>query len=265
MGILNVTPDSFSDGGQNLDPDVAVQRGLQMVREGVDIIDIGGESSRPGADEISLDEELDRVRPVVASLAGKVSVPLSIDTRRADVARSAIESGARIINDISSCSDPKMPGVVEEFGVPIVIMHMKGTPKSMQVKPTYDDVVGEVEEYLEERVNFLKHRNIEGDRIVIDPGIGFGKRFHDNLELLSAMGRFTGSGQLVLVGASRKAFIGELVDAGPDARLAGSLAAAAWCYRAGVDIIRVHDVKETVDLFRVLDAIEHPGDYRADW
>jgi dihydropteroate synthase len=265
MGVLNVTPDSFSDGGEHFDAGAAVRHAREMARNGADIIDIGGESSRPGSEGITVDEELRRVIPVIESLADTVTVPLSIDTQHASVAYTALEAGCRIVNDITACKDPEMPDVVTQFGVPIVIMHMKGDPKSMQVKPTYKDVLKEVRAFLAERVDLLKRRGVEDDMIVIDPGIGFGKRFRDNLDLLGAIDYLREPGYPVLIGASRKAFLGELLDADPGDRLSGSLATAAWCHRVGVDIVRVHDVKETVGLFRVLDAIEHPDDYSANW
>jgi len=261
MGVLNVTPDSFSDGGLHAYPEQAVARALQMAQEGADIIDIGGESSRPGSEGISADDELGRVMPVIESLADKLSVPMSIDTRRADVAEAAIEAGCRVVNDITACRDPKMPGVLKKSGVPIVIMHMKGEPRSMQVKPTYEDVTKEVGEFLCERADFLKREGVDDDKVIIDPGIGFGKRFQDNLELIGSIDALRGHGYPILIGASRKTFLGELLDATPDNRLSGSLAVAAWCFHSDADIIRVHDVKETVGLFRVLDAIEHRSDY----
>jgi dihydropteroate synthase len=265
MGILNVTPDSFSDGGEHYDPDIAIQHALRMEHEGADIIDIGGESTRPGSEGIDADEEFRRVHPVIASLVGNISVPISIDTRRASVARAALEAGCHIVNDISACRDPQMVDVVRELGAPIIIMHMKGDPKSMQANPTYNDVTKEVCAFLKDHADLLQREGIEGDKIIIDPGIGFGKRFRDNLQLLDAIDRLRDLGYPVLVGASRKRFLGELLDAGPHDRLSGNLAVAAWCHRVGVDIIRVHDVKETVGLFRVLDSIEHPQDYTAEW
>jgi dihydropteroate synthase len=265
MGVLNVTPDSFSDGGEHYAPDIAIQHALRMEQEGADIIDIGGESTRPGSEGIDADEEWRRVQPVIASLVGSTSVPISIDTRRASVARAALEAGCHIVNDITACGDPHMVDVVRDHGAPIVIMHIKGDPKSMQVNPIYNNVTKEVCAFLKERADFLRHEGIEGDKIVIDPGIGFGKRFRDNLALLEAIGGLRDLGYPVLVGASRKRFLGELLDAGPQDRLSGNLAVAAWCHRIGVDIIRVHDVKETVGLFRVLDSIEHPQDYGAEW
>ena len=265
MGVLNVTPDSFSDGGEHFDTDIAIKHALRMEHDGADIIDIGGESTRPGSDAVDTDEEWRRVEPVIASLAGNISVPISIDTRRASGARAALEAGCHIVNDVSACHDPQMADVIHEHGAPIIIMHMKGDPKSMQENPTYNDVTAEVCAFLTDRADLLQREGIEGDKIIIDPGIGFGKRFRDNLALLEAIDGLREPGYPVLIGASRKRFLGELLDAGPQDRLPGNLAVAAWCHRAGADIIRVHDVKETVGLFRVLDSIEHPQDYSAEW
>jgi dihydropteroate synthase len=264
MGVLNVTPDSFSDGGHHFNAETAVSRALQMADEGADIIDIGGESSRPGADGVDADEELGRVMPVIEALTGKLSTPMSIDTRRAHVAHTAIEAGCRIVNDITACRDPEMIGVVKQADVPIVIMHMNGDPKTMQFEPHYENVTKEVGEFLSERAEFLKREGVDSDKIIIDPGIGFGKRLIDNLELIGSLDSLRRIGYPLLIGASRKTFLGTLLDSEPEDRIAGSLAVATCCQRFGVDIIRVHDVKETVGLFRVLDAIEHPGDYQAD-
>ena len=264
MGILNVTPDSFSDGDEHFTPSTAIEHALKMVNAGADVIDIGGESSRPGSSGVSLDEELGRVIPVIESLAKRLSVPLSIDTRHASVATAAIEAGCTMVNDITACSDPDMIDVLKISKVPVVLMHMKGQPESMQTNPTYEDVVGEVTSFLVERADLLERSGIEGDKIIIDPGIGFGKRFQDNLDLLRAIEFFRDTGYAILVGGSRKSFLGELLDAAPNERLAGSLAVAAWCHRAGVEVIRVHDVKETVELFRVLNAIEYENDVTTD-
>ena len=264
MGILNVTPDSFSDGGRHHAVDAAIRRALDMAAEGAHIIDVGGESTRPGADPVAVEEELARVIPVIRRLAPRLGVPISIDTRRAVVASAAIEAGAGMVNDVAGGADPEMFGVVRAAGVPMVVMHMKGEPRSMQANPTYDDVVAEVRSFLEARAEAMTRAGIGADKIVIDPGIGFGKRFQDNLELLAALSELRATGYATLIGASRKAFLGTLLDAPPGERLAGSLAVAAVCYRAGVEIIRVHDVRETVGLFRVLDAIEHPNEAKAN-
>jgi dihydropteroate synthase len=272
MGILNVTPDSFSDGGRFIDPGAAVSHALEMCDAGADIVDIGGESTRPGSDPVSAGVELDRVLPVIDALTNArgsskaTGVPISIDTRRAEVADAALRRGCHMINDVSAASDSEMADVLRDHpDVPIVLMHMKGDPKAMQEAPYYDDVVAEVRTFLDERARMLTGAGIARDRIVVDPGIGFGKRFGDNLELLNRVDSLRALGYPVLIGASRKRFLGELLDADPERRLPGSLAVAARCMQNGVDIVRVHDVTETTGLFRVLDAMEHPGDYEADW
>lgn len=265
MGILNVTPDSFSDGGDHYLKDHAYARAMQMAEDGADIIDIGGESTRPGAKDVDASEELSRILPVIELLASDLPVPMSIDTRRASVARAAIEAGCRIVNDVSACSDVEMPVVVRDAEVPVILMHMKGDPHEMQVNPHYDDVVAEVCGFLAERAEFVKQQGVQNDMIVVDPGIGFGKRFRDNLDLLRAAEPLLSLGYPVMIGASRKRFLGELLDRESHDRLSGSLAVAASCLKNGLDIVRVHDVKETAGLFRVLDAIDHPEDYPASW
>lgn len=265
MGILNVTPDSFSDGGRYVQVSDAVGAALRMVEDGADVVDIGGESSRPGAEDVGEAEELRRVLPVIEALRERIRVPMSIDTRRARVAHEALQAGCSIVNDISACRDPEMPGIIKERHTPVVVMHMRGEPKTMQQQPAYDDVVAEVGDFFKERIDFLKRAGIGDDRIVLDPGIGFGKRFRDNLELLRGIESLARFGCPLLVGASRKAFLGVLLDAPAENRLVGSLAVAARCHQAGVDIVRVHDVRETVQLFRVLDATEYREDYPADW
>jgi len=265
MGILNVTPDSFSDGGAFYTRESAYRRAMGMVEDGADIIDIGGESTRPGAKSVGADEEMSRILPVIESLVDKISVPMSVDTRRSSVARAALEAGCRMVNDVTACGDPEMPAVVGQFGAPIVLMHMKGEPESMQANPRYDDVVSEVRSFLAERARIVRRSGLEDDMIVLDPGIGFGKRFRDNLDLLRSIEALGTLGHPVMVGASRKRFLGELLDAEPQDRLSGSLAVAAWCFKNRVDLVRVHDVKETAGLFRVLDAIDHPEDYPVSW
>jgi dihydropteroate synthase len=269
VGILNVTPDSFSDGGLNLDPHAAVSHAHSMARAGADIIDIGGESTRPGSTGVSAREELDRVLPVIDALLedrrrGEFEACISIDTRKPEVARAALERGCHLVNDVSAAADPGMVELLREHSdVPIVLMHMKGNPKTMQDAPTYDDVVGAA--FLAARASRLVEAGIAGNRIIVDPGIGFGKRFRDNLVLLNRIDEFRSLGYPVWVGASRKRFLGELSASGPGDRLGGSLAAAAICYMSGVEFVRVHDVLETARLFRVLDAVAHPEDYHADW
>lgn len=265
MGIVNVTPDSFSDGGRFFSKDRAVAHALRLVEEGADLIDVGGESTRPGSDPVSVDEELERVIPVLEELIGRIPVPISIDTRRAAVAEEALRLGCHLVNDVSACRDPEMAEVLRRHRAPVVLMHMKGEPKTMQESPSYQDVVAEVTLFLRERAALLQRRGVPRGMIVVDPGIGFGKRFRDNLELLKNLDRIKAIGYPVLIGASRKRFLGELLDAPVEGRLHGSLAAAAHCYYKGAEMIRVHDVAPTVELLRVLDALNHPDQYRADW
>jgi dihydropteroate synthase len=256
MGIVNVTPDSFSDGGQFLDPDDAVKQGLRMVAEGADILDLGGESTRPGSDPVSAEEELLRVLPVIAGLVSETpQIPVSIDTRKADVAREALDAGACIVNDVSAGADPEMFDRVRETGAGMVLMHMKGDPKTMQDQPTYHDVVAEVRGFLAGRIDAAVAAGIERDRLCIDPGIGFGKDLRHNLTLLRDVARLRDLDVPVLVGPSRKRFIGTLTDTETDDRLEGTAGAVAWCAANGVDIVRVHDVKEMARVVRVVDAI----------
>ena len=259
MGILNVTPDSFSDGGLYLDHGAAVGRGIEMVDEGADIVDVGGESTRPGSDPVSPDEERDRVVPVIETLAAKVAVPISVDTRNPAVARAALEAGAVIVNDISGARDPAMFTVAREAGAGVVLMHMKGEPKSMQVAPHYDDVVVEVHEYLRERIEAAEFAGIAPERLCIDPGIGFGKDLQQNLTLMYHLDALLDLGRPVLVGPSRKRFIGALLDLPEDERVEGTAGAVAWLVARGANIVRVHDVKEMVRVVRVVDAIARAG------
>jgi dihydropteroate synthase len=265
MGILNVTPDSFSDGGRFLDGKQAADRALQMARDGADIIDIGGESTRPGSKPVPAGVEMERVLPVIEAIKDNVSIPISIDTRKAAVAAEALALGCHMINDVTACQDPDMPDVAMQFSAPLIIMHMKGEPETMQDNPTYEDVVAEVGKFLGDRAELLKSRGVADDQIIIDPGIGFGKRFEDNLELLRNIGKLRSLGYPVLVGGSRKRFLGTLLDTDTDHRLAGSLAVAARCWSEGVEIIRVHDVKETRDLLTVLHAMEAPNAFVSGW
>jgi len=254
MGILNVTPDSFYDGGQYTRLDAALRRVKAMVQEGVDIVDVGGESTRPGANPVPLEEELERVIPVVEAIRARFEIPLSIDTTKAAVAEEALKRGANWINDVSALRfDPEMVAVARRFNVPVVLMHMKGTPRTMQENPTYTDVVEEVYAFLEERVNFAHKNGVT--KILVDPGIGFGKRLEHNLALLHHVDRLANLGP-VLIGVSRKSFIG-MLGAGetPGERLEGTLAAAAWCFLKGVRVFRVHDVAPHRKFLRVLQAI----------
>lgn len=246
MGILNVTPDSFSDGGSHDDPAAAVAWGERLIAAGADIIDVGGESTRPGSDTVSLTEELARVRPVVQRLAAE-GTPISIDTRHAEVAAACIEAGVSIVNDVSGFRDPEMVKVVAESEVGVVVMHMLGEPATMQEEPRYDNVVAEVGGYLLAQAVSLEAAGVERDRIVIDPGIGFGKTLEHNLTLLRAVPELASYGYPVLIGASRKRFLGELTNVDrPADRLGASVAAAVDAARSGAAVVRVHDVADTI-------------------
>ncbi len=257
MGVVNVTPDSFSDGGRFLDADVAVEHALLLFEQGADMIDIGGESSRPNAEPVSETEEMRRVIPVVAKLAERTALPISIDTYKAGVASEAISAGASIVNDISALRfDPKMAGVVADAGCKVVLMHMLGNPRTMQKNPRYDDVVEEVAAFLEERAAFAIGEGVPPENIWIDPGIGFGKRLEDNLDLLAGFSKIREIGYPTVVGTSRKSFIGTIIEEeSPDERLFGSLGSFAWSALAGADILRVHDVRETAQMLDVIAAI----------
>ncbi len=258
MGILNITPDSFSDGGRHLDRSEAVDHALRMVGDGADIIDIGGESTRPGSDPLPLEEELRRVLPVIGALAKKVGVPISIDTYKSAVAGRALDAGASMVNDISGMRlDADMPKVVAEYGVPVVLMHIKGSPKDMQNKPVYSALIPEIIEYLEGSIGIAIESGVRDDLIIVDPGIGFGKTFDHNLAILNNLEKFTALGKPLLVGPSRKAFIGKILGgATPDERIEGTAAAVAVSIMKGAQIIRVHDVKEMTRVARVADAIK---------
>lgn len=256
MGVLNVTPDSFSDGGEFLKVENAVRRGIKMAEEGADIIDIGGESTRPGSDSVTIEEELSRVIPVIEALLKEIDIPISIDTYKSEVAKRALEAGAEMINDISALRfDPKMKEVIAEYQVPVVLMHIKGTPKNMQENPYYDDVIKEIIEYLKESIQLARDAGIREENIIIDPGIGFGKRLEDNLNILKNLKKFSILNCPILVGPSRKSFIGRILDLPVDERLEGSLAALAVAIMNGANIVRVHDVKESKRVAGLVDAI----------
>lgn len=256
MGILNVTPDSFSDGGKFQTLEKAVARGLEMVKEGADIIDIGGESTRPGAMPVQPLEEIARTVPIIGKLREKTSALISIDTRHAATARAAVAAGADIINDISALTDPEMVKVAAETGAGLVLMHMQGTPETMQKAPRYSDVVSNVWNFLEERMAFAVDRGVAPEQICLDPGLGFGKTDEHNLALLNAIPRFGNLNRPVLIGASRKSFIGRITGREkPAERLAGSLAVAAFSVLRGAQILRVHDVKESCDAARLVDTL----------
>ena len=260
MGILNVTPDSFSDGGRFLRLDDALRRAEEMVAEGADLIDIGGESSRPGSAPVALDEELHRVIPVVEALAGRISVPLSVDTYKAEVARRALDAGAALVNDISAMRfDPAMKELIAERGVPVILMHMRGTPRDMQISPFYEDVIGEIGVFLRERIAEAVSAGIAQSSIVVDPGIGFGKRVADNLEIVRRLDAFHALGCPILLGPSRKSFIGKVLDVPSEERLEGTAAVVALSVLRGAHLIRVHDVRQMVRVARMVEAIEHGG------
>jgi dihydropteroate synthase len=257
MGIVNVTPDSFSDGGQFPTTSAAIEHALRLAAEGADFLDIGGESTRPGSKPVPIEEELARVIPVVRGLAGRIDIPISVDTSKAEVARQALGAGASIINDVTAGrGDPAMVGVVAEFGAGFVLMHMQGTPETMQLNPTYEHVVAEVSEFLEERSEDCLEAGIRADRIAIDPGIGFGKTFEHNMALLRDLGALAYIGRPVVLGISRKGTLGQITGRPRGERLAASLAAACYCAsRGSAHILRVHDVAPTVDAAKVIAAI----------
>ena len=255
MGILNVTPDSFSDGGQFTECEAAIAAALQMESDGADIIDIGGESTRPGSQPVSRDDEVARVIPVIEGLSGKLSVPISIDTSKAAVAEAAIAAGAEIINDVTGLTgDAEMVDLVIRAGVGVCVMHMKGTPQTMQIDPSYDDVVEEIADYLVRRFDACVQSGIRPDRICLDPGIGFGKTHQHNLTLLRATDRFVRIGLPILVGHSRKGFIGKLLGDKSADRTAGTLGVSLAVAAAGAHVIRVHDVKETTQALTLFEA-----------
>ena len=256
MGVLNVTPDSFSDGGRFSETEAAVVRARQLIEQGCDILDIGGESTRPGAAIVDEAEELRRVIPVIEQLSKSISVPISIDTSKPAVARVAIAAGASIVNDIAAArADREMRRLVAESGVGYICMHMQGTPQTMQAAPHYDSIVDEVEAFFVSQIASLESSGIHTEQIVLDVGIGFGKTLTHNLDLLAALRRFTVLGRPVLLGASRKSFIAQITGAPTDSRLAGGLASASWAVSQKVNIIRTHDVAETVQALRIIEAI----------
>jgi dihydropteroate synthase len=261
MGVLNVTPDSFSDGGRFIEPDAAVAHAETMAAEGADLIDVGGESTRPGADPVSADEEIARVLPVLKRL-GERELPLSIDTSKAAVAGAAITAGASFVNDVTALrGDPEMAALVADAGVDVCLMHMKGEPRTMQEDPRYDDVVAEVKAFLEERLAAAVEAGIPAARVWIDPGIGFGKTPAHNLELIRRLDEIVAIGRPVVVGASRKRFIGVLTGRSEEERLPGSLAAAVLAFERGAAMLRVHDVAATKDVLAVAGAtLQESGD-----
>lgn len=256
MGVINVTPDSFSDGGSYLDKDKAVERGLKLVSEGSDIIDIGGESSRPGSDPTSKEEEMRRVIPVISELRKRIDMLISVDTTKSEVAKAALDSGADIINDISSFRfDPRMMTLAAQKEVPVILMHMKGTPKTMQINPHYQDLLREVKEFLKERLEEVQAQSIKKEKIIIDPGIGFGKSLKDNLILINNLHFLEEFNRPILVGISRKSFIGKILNLPPQERLEGTIASAILSLIHGAHILRVHDVEAVKKAILVAEAI----------
>ncbi|KAA3612391.1 MAG: dihydropteroate synthase [Calditrichaeota bacterium] len=256
MGILNATPDSFYEQGKFSDHRKAIDKGIKMEADGADIIDIGGESTRPGAVQVDEAEELTRVIPVIEGLAADVRIPLSIDTYKSQVAEAAIQAGATIVNDISGMQfDAGMPEVIKHYNVPIVLMHIKGKPHDMQVDPTYDNMMDEIYMYFEDRISAAVEAGVERDLIIIDPGIGFGKRLWDNYEILQRLPEFRGLGCPILVGPSRKSFIGKALDLPVEERLEGTAAAVTAAVLGGSHIIRVHDIKEMLRVVQIADLI----------
>jgi len=256
MGILNITVDSFSDGGRFFDCDAALSQGRAMAEAGADIIDIGGESTRPFATPVSLQEELDRVIPVITTLRRELDLALSIDTYKAPVAREALAAGASLVNDISALRfDPQMASLVAAADVPVVLMHMQGAPQTMQIAPRYDNLVGEIKDFLRDRVAFAEAAGIERSRIIIDPGIGFGKDLHHNLEIIQRLDEFHDLGCPVLLGASRKAFIGKILDLPVTQRDIGTLGVIALARCRGAQIIRTHNVPWARQVLSLVDAI----------
>ena len=255
IGIVNVTSDSFSGDGLGCDVRAAVRMGVDLFDQGADIVDIGGESTRPGASPVTAEEEISRVCPVVKRLSKQYPGRISVDTMKSDVAEEAIAAGASIVNDVSGLRERSMIDVISRNSASVIIMHMKGEPRTMQKNPHYDDVVGEIGRYLQGQVTKAEKAGVDPDRILVDPGIGFGKTLDHNLEILGRLGELLTVGKPIVVGASRKSFIGKLTGAEPGRRLEGSIAAAVLAVREGASFVRVHDVAETVEALKVADAI----------
>lgn len=258
MGILNVTPDSFYDGGKYFDIEKAVKRGIEIEKEGADIIDIGGISTRPGSIPVDEEEEIKRVIPVIKILSKELKIPISCDTFRSKVAEKALENGAEIINDISAFSiDKNLFDVIKYSDCGYVLMHMKGTPETMQINPYYDDVCNEIYEFFKEKIKILQENGVDLERIVIDPGIGFGKRVCDNIEILKKLDTFKKFNRPILIGTSRKSFIGKLLNLEVEERLEPTIASCIYSYLKGASIFRVHDVKEVKKALDLIYMIEN--------
>ena len=262
MGVLNITPDSFSDGGRFFSFEEAIAQGRKLAAEGADLLDVGGESTRPGSRPLPEEEEIRRVVPVIKELCGQISIPISVDTRKAGVAARALEAGAEMVNDISALRyDPQMAGVAAAYRAPVVLMHMRGEPETMQIDPHYDDLTGEIHDFFRERIDYAQGKGIAPQQIILDPGIGFGKSLEKkhNLILLKNLGVFFDLGKPLLVGPSRKAFIGRILDLPPEEREEGTLGAVAVAICNGAQIVRVHEVARTRRLVRIVDAIVRCG------
>ena len=256
MGVLNVTPDSFSDGGRYFSEAKAVARGIEMAQDGADIIDVGGESTRPYSERLSTDEEMARVIPVIRRLSREISIPISIDTYKSEVAREALNAGASIINDISAMRlDPRMAEVAVEAGVPVILMHMQGTPENMQLNPRYDDLINEIYGFFDDAVKRCKSAGIAEHMIILDPGLGFGKTFDHNLSVIHQLKKFQALQKPLLAGPSNKAFIGKILGKEAHERDTGTMAAVAACVMNGAHIVRVHNVKLSVETVKIIDAI----------
>lgn len=256
MGILNVTPDSFYDGGEFNAVDEAVERAVKMDKKGADIIDIGGESTRPGSERVSLEEEKERVIPVIEKVSKKVDALISIDTYKPEIAEAAVDAGADIVNDIFGLRKEGMAEKVAELDVPVILMHMQGTPRNMQENPQYDEVVNDISKFFLERIEHAKNAGIKDQNIILDPGVGFGKKLEHNLEIIKRLDEFNSLGYPVLLGASRKSFLKGVLNKEVDERLYGSLAVAANAVEKDVAILRVHDVEETVDVVKTIEAVK---------
>lgn len=258
MGVVNVTPDSFSDGGLYFQKDSAIKHALKLIDDGADIIDIGGESTRPWSLPVDAEEEIRRTIPVIEELAKKTKIPISIDTYKAEVAKRALDAGASIVNDISALRfDPEMASVIAEYGAPVILMHIKGTPQNMQVSPFYDALIPEIKDYLKESILLCRKAGISEDKIIIDPGIGFGKTVEHNLEILANLREFSFLGKPIAIGVSRKSFIGKLLgDVPPSERLEGTASAVAIAVFNGANIVRVHDVWEMSRVVKIADALK---------
>jgi dihydropteroate synthase len=256
MGILNITPDSFSDGGKFINKNDAIEQALFMAESGADILDIGGESSRPGAEPVTVDDELNRVIPVIEAIRNKVDIPISIDTVKSEVAKAAIKSGADVINDISALgNDEKIAKIASKKSVSLILMHMRGSPRDMQINTDYDDLIGEIYDYLNNAAEKAVKMGVKPENIIIDPGIGFGKSVDGNFTILKQLNRFKDLGYPLLVGASRKSFIGKTLNLDVDQRLEGSIAASIYAVLNGADIVRVHDVQETKRALTILEKV----------